>query len=59
MSIALAAVAAFTAGVILTALFGAKLFSMIKGELFAMETRLKTAIQTAASKLPGPGAPTP
>lgn len=45
--------ASFVAGAVLTMFFGTRIVTKVKAELLAVETRLKTAIQTAASKLPG------
>lgn len=52
MTIAIVAVVAFVAGAVLALLFGARVVSKVKAELLAVETRLTTAIKTAASKLP-------
>lgn len=49
----LAAVVGFAVGVVGTMFFGTRIVSKVKTELLAVETRLKTAIQTASSKLPG------
>lgn len=47
----LASLGGCVVGIVLTELFGARVVSKVRADLFAVETRITTAIKTAANKL--------